>query len=84
MSLDISIIVPVYNCDKYLVRSIDSLLNQTISNIEIICIDDGSTDESFKILNDYASKHSHIILLRQENKGPAIARNRGLAIAQGE
>ena len=84
MSLDISIIVPVYNCDKYLARSIDSLLNQTISNIEIICIDDGSTDESFKILNDYASKHSHIILLRQENKGPAIARNRGLAIAQGE
>lgn len=84
MSLDISIIVPVYNCDKYLVRSIDSLLNQTISNIEIICIDDGSTDKSLKILKDYASKHKNIILLSQENKGPAIARNRGLEIARGE
>ncbi|OCG32041.1 hypothetical protein A9G34_01895 [Gilliamella sp. Choc4-2] len=84
MSLDISIIVPVYNCDKYLKKSIDSLLNQTIDNIEIICIDDGSTDESLNILKDYASKHSHIVLLSQENQGPAIARNRGLAIAQGE
>ncbi|OCG79555.1 glycosyltransferase family 2 protein [Gilliamella sp. Occ4-3] len=84
MSLDISIIVPVYNCDKYLKKSIDSLLNQTISNIEIICIDDGSTDESSNILKDYANKHSHIVLLSQENKGPAIARNRGIAIARGE
>lgn len=80
----VSIIVPVYNVEKYLRKCIDSLVNQTLNDIEIICINDGSTDKSLKILKEYKNKDSRIILLNQENSGQSVARNRGIEIAKGE
>ena len=80
----VSIIVPVYNVEKYLRKCIDSLINQTLNDIEIICINDGSTDKSLKILKEYKNKDSRIILLNQENLGQSVARNRGIEIAKGE
>lgn len=80
----VSIIVPVYNVEKYLRKCLDSLINQTLNDIEIICINDGSTDKSLKILKEYKNKDSRIILLNQENSGQSVARNRGIEIAKGE
>ena len=78
----ISVVVPVYNVEPYLRRCLNSLLHQTQDNIEIICVDDGSTDNSYSILKEYASQNSNIIVLTQKNKGPAAARNAALAIAR--
>lgn len=80
----ISIIVPVYNVESYLNACLDSLLKQTLQDIEIICIDDGSTDQSPRILNEVASCDSRIRILRQENAGVARARNAGLDVVRGE
>lgn len=80
----VSIIVPVYNVEKYLRKCIDSLINQTLNDIEIICINDGSTDKSLEILKEYKNRDSRIILLNQENSGQSVARNRGIEIAKGE
>lgn len=80
----ISVIIPVYNVEKYLKRCLDSVITQTYENLEVICIDDGSTDHSAEILRFYAKKDSRIIVLTQSNKGPAAARNRGLDIATGQ
>lgn len=80
----VSIIVPVYNVEKYLRKCIDSLINQTLKDIEIICINDGSTDKSLEILKEYKNRDSRIILLNQENSGQSVARNRGIEIVKGE
>ena len=80
----VSIIVPVYNTEKYLHKCLDSLINQTLKDIEIICVNDGSTDDSLKILNEYAQKDSRIKIITQENKKQGAARNAGLEIATGE
>lgn len=80
----VSIIVPVYNVENYLRKCLDSIINQTLKNIEIICINDGSTDNSLSILEEYASKDERIIVINQENAGVSSARNRGLEIATGE
>ena len=80
----VSVILPVYNVGKYLRRSLDSLINQTLKDIEIICIDDGSTDESYDILEEYLKKDSRINVVHKENKGTGAARNDGLRLAQGE
>ena len=80
----ISIVVPVYNTEKYLPKCLDSLLGQTYKNLEIICINDGSTDGSLQILEDYAKQDNRIIVLSQENAKQGAARNRGLDIAKGE
>lgn len=80
----VSIIVPVYNVEKYLRKCLDSLINQTLKAIEIICINDGSTDKSLEILEEYKNRDSRIILLNQENSGQSVARNRGIEIAKGE
>ena len=80
----ISIIIPVYNCKKYLSKCLESVIAQTYNNIEIICINDGSTDNSLEILKKYAQKDSRIIIINQENKKQGAARNRGLDIAKGE
>lgn len=80
----ISIIVPVYNVEKYLRKCLDSLINQTLKDIEIICINDGSTDKSLEILEEYKNRDSRIILLNQENSGQSIARNNGIKKATGE
>ena len=83
-SCSISLIVPVYNVEKYLARCLDSLLNQTYKDIEIICINDGSTDSSYDILKEYSEKDERIIILNQANQGISVARNNGLKIASGE
>ena len=80
----ISIIIPFYNSELYLSECIESVLNQTLNDIEIICIDDGSTDQSLHILNEYSKKDLRIIVVSQSNKGAGIARNKGLDIAKGE
>ena len=81
----VSVLVAVYNAEKYLSVCLDSLMNQTHEDIQIICIDDASTDSSWKILQEYAAKDSRITLLKQpENRGQAEARNRGLQIADGD
>lgn len=82
--IDISVIIPIYNVDKYLKECLDSLTNQTLKSIEIICINDGSTDKSLEILNEYVNKDNRFILINQENKGQSIARNIGVSMAKGE
>lgn len=80
----ISIIIPVYNTAKYLRRCLESVCNQTYSNIEVLCIDDGSSDNSLHILHEYAKKDPRIKVYTQMNSGAAIARNVGLEQARGE
>lgn len=80
----ISIIIPVYNTENYLVKCLDSLLYQSLEDIEIICVNDGSTDNSQQILNDYAKKDKRIKVIHQDNKKQGAARNRGVEIATGE
>lgn len=80
---EVSIIVPVYNVEKYLERCLDSLINQTFKDIEIICIDDGSIDNSGKILDEYAAKDSRIKVIHQNNAGLSVTRNNGMKIASG-
>ena len=80
----VSIIVPVYNVAPYLRQCMDSVINQTYRNIEIICIDDGSTDESGKILNEYVKADDRINAVHTNNAGVASARNTGLSLASGE
>lgn len=81
---NISVIIPIYNVESYLAQCLDSVLAQSYANLEIICIDDGSTDSSGAIVRQYASKDSRIIHIQQENQGVAAARNNGLAKASGE
>lgn len=80
----ISVIIPVYNTEQYVARCLDSILSQPVNNIEIICVDDGSTDNSLAVLKAYAQKDSRIIVITQENQGVGAARNRGMEIARGE
>lgn len=83
--MKVSVLVAVYNAEKYLSVCLDSLVNQTHRDIQIICIDDASTDGSWQILEEYAAKDKRIVLLRQaENKGQAEARNYGLQVADGD
>ena len=82
---DISIIVPVYNAEKYLVKCLDSLVNQTKKNIEIILVNDGSKDKSIDILNEYKEKYPDMItIISQENQGQSAARNSGIENATGK
>lgn len=80
----VSIIVPVYNVEKYLEKCLDSIINQTLKEIEIICINDGSTDSSLSVLEQYALKDSRIKIINQQNQGLSVARNNGLKYATGE
>ncbi len=80
----VSVIIPVYNVEGYLRQCLDSVINQSLKDIEIICINDGSTDNSLSILEEYAQKDSRIIIINQKNQGVAAARNKGLEIAQGD
>lgn len=83
-AIKVSIIVPVYNICEYIERCLISLCGQTLTEIEIICINDGSTDESLNILMAYAAKDNRIQIINQENMGVSSARNRGLDLARGE
>lgn len=80
----ISVIIPVYNVEKYLPACLDSVVNQTLRDIEIICINDGSPDNSLSILQDYASKDERIVLIDKQNEGVGKARNDGIRAAGGE
>ena len=80
----VSVIIPVYNVENYLVQCIDSVQAQTFRSIEIICIDDGSTDKSLFILQEYVKKDSRIKILQQQNAGAGAARNTGLSVASGK
>lgn len=80
----ISIIVPVYNVDQYLKQCIDSLISQTYKNIEIILVDDGSTDKSGYICDDYSNKHTNVISFHKKNSGLGLTRNFGLQKASGQ
>lgn len=79
----VSIIIPVYNAEDFLQEALDSLLAQTFSDWEAICIDDGSTDGSRALLDAYAARDARIRCVRQDHQGPGVARNRGLAEAKG-
>lgn len=84
MSL-VSVIMPCYNVDKYVALSLDSLLTQTYQNLEILCVDDGSTDNTQKVLLEYAQKDERIVVLvNEENLGICQSLNKGLAIAKGK
>lgn len=80
----ISIIVPVYNTEKFLEKCLNSLINQTLKDIEIICINDGSTDKSLQILEKFANKDKRIQIINQTNSGLSVARNIGIKKAKGE
>ena len=80
----ISVIVPVYNAEKYLNRCVNSILQQTFSDFEIILVDDGSEDQSRNICDEYAKKDKRIKVIHQQNRGQAAARNRGVSCATGE
>jgi len=81
----VSIIIPVYNVEEYLAECLDSVIRQTEKDIEIICIEDCSTDSSLKILQEYAKKDNRIVVIQnEENSGQSVARNKGLVASKGE
>lgn len=80
----VSVIVPVYNAETYLVECVESILNQTLKEIEIIFINDGSTDNSPAILSEYAKKDNRITIINQSNIGAGLSRNKGITIAKGK
>ena len=84
MKPKVSIIVPVYNCEEYLDEAIKSLLNQTLKEIEIIVVNDGSRDNSLLIANKYKDIDNRVKVVSQDNQGVSVARNFGLSIAKGE
>lgn len=84
MDIKVSVIIPVYNGEKYLHQCLDAVCGQTLTEIEIICVDDGSTDSSFEVLREYQDKDSRIQLYQQENLYAGAARNLGKSHASGE
>ena len=82
--MKISIIIPVYNAEKYISRCIESVLAQTFTDWELILVDDGSKDSSLSICESFANTNSRIKIISQKNSGPSAARNKGLEIAKGE
>lgn len=80
----VSIVIPIYNVEKYLGECLDSVVNQKLRDIEIICVDDGSTDGSLEIVNEYASKDDRIVVISKENRGYGHTMNMGFAAAKGE
>lgn len=82
--IKISIIIPCYNVEKYIKECLDSILMQELKEFEIICINDGSTDNTLEILNSYKEKYSNIKIINQSNKGLSTARNVGMKYAEGK
>ncbi|HIW49537.1 MAG TPA: glycosyltransferase [Candidatus Blautia intestinavium] len=84
MMVKVSVILPVYNVEQYLEQCLDSIVGQTLKDIEIICVDDGSTDNSLNILKNYQKKDPRIRLIEQKNAGAGAARNAGMRAACGQ
>lgn len=84
IKVKVSVIIPVYNVEKYLEECITSVLEQTLTDIEIICVDDGSTDHSYDILCELQKKDDRIVILRQQNRFAGVARNKGIDAARGD
>ena len=82
--IKVSVIIPIYNAEKYLKECLDSVLNQTLKEIEIICVDDGSTDESLNILKEYSKRDNRLKIYKQNNLFAGVARNTGLEKSQGK
>ena len=82
--IKVTVMIPVYNTAKYLRQCLDSVINQTLKEIEIICVNDGSTDNSLHIIEEYAQRDSRITVINKRNEGKSIAMNKALAIAKGE
>ena len=80
----VSVIVPIYNVEKYLPRCIESILQQSYKKIEVILVDDGSTDRCGKLIDEYAKKDKRIVAAHQKNGGQSNARNKGISLAKGE
>ena len=80
----ISVIIPVYKVEDYLNECMDSVLSQTYTNFEVICVNDGSPDNCLNILNEYAKKDNRVRIISQENQGLSAARNTGLDNAKGD
>ena len=80
----VSVIIPAYNVAPFIVECLDSVYEQTYSNIELIVVNDGSTDETLAMLRDYRVEHGTMILIDQPNRGLSAARNAGLDIASGD
>ncbi|WP_334094025.1 glycosyltransferase family 2 protein, partial [Helicobacter typhlonius] len=80
----VSVIIPIYNVEKYVAQCLDSIISQSYTNLEIICVNDGSTDSSGEIVQEYAQRDCRICYFEQENQGLGGARNKGLDEAQGE
>ena len=82
--IKISVIIPFYNAEKYFKKCLNSILNQTLNEIEILCINDGSVDNSINILQKFSLTDKRIKIVTQKNKGPASARNLGIYLSRGE
>lgn len=82
--IKVSVVIPVYNSEKYIEECLDSLINQTLCGIEIICVDDGSEDDSLKILKWYENKYEQISVICQKNQYAGVARNNGMKLAHGK
>ena len=83
-NVKVSVVMPVYNVENYIEECLDSLINQTLKEIEIICVDDGSTDGTSQIIDEYVKKDSRIVAIHQKNAGLVAVRNRGIEIAKGD
>ena len=83
-NIKVSVVMPVYNAYNYLSSAIESVLQQTLTEIELICVDDGSTDKSLAIIKKYQHEDSRVRIVTENNAGPSVARNKGLARARGE
>lgn len=81
---DVSVIIPIFNMEEYLKDALDSVLAQTLRKIEVICVNDGSTDNSINILNEYAAKDARVVIIDRENRGVGISRNDGMRAATGK
>ena len=80
----ISVIVPIYNVEKYLPHCVDSILEQTFFDLEVILVDDGSTDRCGAICDEYATKDNRVIVIHEVNSGVSVARNKGIDLSRGE
>jgi len=80
----VSVIIPVYNDEDYVEEALDGILNQTLKDIEVICVNDGSTDDSLRILEEIAERDDRVSVFSQENKGGGAARNYGMKFAKGK